>query len=356
MPDRSSGQPVLRHARTSISAWMLLSVAVLLVLGACRATRSSAHVPGYRTVADIPLPGDTSRWDYQVYDPASRRLYLAHLGESQIVVFDTARQKVVGVVKDIAGVHGLALAPDLGRLFASATDDNRVVAIDLGTLRVVGSAPTGDYPDGIAYVPGAAVVFVSNERGSGDTVVDARTSLRLGRVQLGGDIGNSQYDPASKLVYVAVGSTNDLVGIDSVSRTVVARYHLDGCLGAHGVQIDESASQVDPVGRRRVFVACEGNARLVVFDLVAGRATQQFDVGEGPDVLAEDPVDHRLYVAAESGDLAVFDTAGGAIVQVGRGRGGPGAHTVAVDTTTHLVYLALADIDGRPVLRELQSS
>jgi len=81
----------------------------------------AASVPGYRVARDVRLPGGTSRWDYQVYDPASRRLYIAHLGASQIVVFDTAQQKVAGVIKGISDVHGLALAPDLGRLFASAT-------------------------------------------------------------------------------------------------------------------------------------------------------------------------------------------------------------------------------------------
>ena len=100
-------------------------------------------------------------------------------------------------------MHGLAVAPDLGRLFASATDQNRVVAVDLGTLKVVGGAPTGSYPDGVAYAPEAHSVFVSNEHGSGDTVVDAASNQPIGDVELGGDIGNTQYDPARKVVYVA---------------------------------------------------------------------------------------------------------------------------------------------------------
>ncbi len=196
---------------------------------------AQASVPGYRTVRDVRLPGDTSRWDYQVHDPASHRLYVSHLGASEIVVFDTAQQKVIDVVKDVAGVHGLALAPDLGRLFASATDQNRVVVIDLNTLKVVASAPTGSYPDGVAYVPEAHSVFVSNEHGSGDTVVDARSNEHLGEVEIGGDIGNTQYDPVRKVVYVAVGSRNELVTLDPVKRAVVDRNGLGGCSGAHGV-------------------------------------------------------------------------------------------------------------------------
>lgn len=336
--------------RTSVRG-AALGIALSMVLAGCsgQGTASGAaraNVPGYRVLRDVRLPGDTSRWDYQVYDPASRRLYIAHLGTSQIVVFDTARQKVVGTIGGIAGVHGLALAPDLGRLFASATNQNRLVAIDLSSLRVVGKAPTGNYPDGVAYAPNAHAVFVSNEQGSGDTVVDARTNQRLGDIQLGSDIGNSQYDLATGLVYVAVGGSNELAAVDPTRRVVVGRYPLDGCGGAHGVQVDSAD--------HRIFVACEYNAALVVLDLLTKSVTQTFQVGEGPDVLAEDSANHRLYVASESGQLSVFDVAGNSVNRLSQGNAGPDAHSVAVDAATHIVYLPLTDVGGHPVLREFE--
>src|SRR6266545_4919891 len=43
------------------------------------------------TVADVQLPGDTSRWDYQAIDPQSHRLFIAHLGAGEVVVYDTQR-------------------------------------------------------------------------------------------------------------------------------------------------------------------------------------------------------------------------------------------------------------------------
>jgi YVTN family beta-propeller protein len=106
---------------------------------------------------DVPLPGDTSRWDYQTCDAAAHRLYIAHLGASEIVVFDTRAQRVVDVLRGVGPVHGLVLAPDLGRLYASATGRNEVDVIDTVTLRLGPSVPTGSYPDGLAYAPGAAL-------------------------------------------------------------------------------------------------------------------------------------------------------------------------------------------------------
>jgi len=104
--------------------------------------------------------------------------------------------------------------------------------------------------------------------------------------------------------------------------------------------------------RRRVFVACEDNAKLVVLDLASRRVTSVMDVGDGLDVLALDPGLHPLYIAAESGTLAVFDT-GPQVRKLGIGNAGPNAHTVSVDPDTHIVYLPLTDVRGHPVLREL---
>lgn len=304
-----------------------------------------AAVPGYRVARDVPLPGDTSRWDYQTYDPAAHRLYVAHLGASEIVVFDTRSQRVAGVVRGVDQVHGLVLAPDLGRLFASATGRDEVDVVDTTTLQVSRAAGTGRYPDGLAYAPDAGKVYVSNEGDSVDTVVDARTGTRLGSIAIGGDIGNSQYDPGQGRVYVASGSDNELVVVDPGRDAVVERDPLPGCDGAHGVQVDSAE-------RHRVFVACEGNARMVALDLASGRVTGVFGVGDGPDVLALDPGLHRLYVASESGTLTVFD-AGARVREVVAGNAGPNAHSVSADPATHVVYLPLNDVGGHPVLREL---
>jgi DNA-binding beta-propeller fold protein YncE len=49
----------------------------------------------------------------------------------QVVDLDT--EKVVGEIKDTDGVHGIAIAPDLGKGFISAGRDNKVVIFDLKT-------------------------------------------------------------------------------------------------------------------------------------------------------------------------------------------------------------------------------
>src|SRR6266481_1306253 len=45
-----------------------------------------------RTLQDVPLSGGASRFDYQSFDPNTGRLYIAHLGDGSLVVFDTIKQ------------------------------------------------------------------------------------------------------------------------------------------------------------------------------------------------------------------------------------------------------------------------
>ena len=91
----------------------------------------------------------------------------------------------------------------------------------------------------------------------------------------------------------------------------------------------------------RLFISHMGAGQLVVLP-----------IGSDPDVLAFDPVLGRLYVAAESGVVAVLEERDGSLVQLGWYRA-PKAHSVAVDPATHRVYVPLANVGGRPILRVL---
>src|SRR5690349_20327394 len=94
------------------------------------------------TVADAPLTGRTTRWDYASLDPAHHRLFLAHLGDGVVSVFDTHRQGVVADIPGVSSVHGVLAIPSLDRVYASATGTDEVVAIDATSLKIVARVPT----------------------------------------------------------------------------------------------------------------------------------------------------------------------------------------------------------------------
>ena len=300
------------------------------------------HLP-LQVLADVPLGGRATRLDYASLDPARHLMFIAHLGDSEVIVFDTLAKRVVTRIPAVSRVHGVLAIPDLGRVYASATGTNEVVAINADTLRIIGRVPGGIYPDGLAYAPEAHKLYVSDEHGGTDTVIDVATNTRTATIQIGGTIGNTQYDPLSRRIFVNAQSTAELVEIDPARDVIVRRIPLPGAEGNHGLLLDLE---------HRAFVACEGNARLIVIDLLTGKALAGFPVAKDPDVLALDPARHELYVAGESGVVSVFGLGiGSAITKIAEGTLAPSAHVVAVDPSTHEVYFPLQNLHGATALR-----
>lgn len=326
-----------------ISAWLHtagIGALALLAAGAC--LQRSADAPPLEKVADIPLPGPAVRFDYQSVDTSSGRLYVAHMNAGTLLVFDTRARRVAADLPGFPSVHGVLAVPELGKVYAAATGENRVAVVDARTLRTEARLGPIGYPDGIAFAPGPGRIFVSDESHAGEElVIDGRTDRVVGRLPLGGEAGNAIYDPGSGRVLVAVQTQNEVVAIDPWADRIVGRYPLQGADHPHGLSINPE--------RRLLFVANEGNGTLLVVDLETMRVLSRHRVGSDPDVLAFDPGLRRLYVAAESGVISVFGEQGQGLVPLGELHI-PHAHTVAVDPSTHLVYLPLQSVNGRPVL------
>jgi DNA-binding beta-propeller fold protein YncE len=314
----------------------LAAVATLAVFAAASATAGSG-LP-LRLVANVVLPGPGNRFDYTSLDPTTNLLYLAHMNAGELLAFDVRRRRVVRAIP-APGVHGVIAIPRLHRVFASATDAGELLTIDGRTGRVLRRAAAGDYPDGLAYDPVERRVFVSDESGGIEAVFDDG-GRRVGTVELGGEAGNVQYDRGSGRVLVDVQTRDQLAVVDPRSRRVTRRIAVPGCDHPHGLFVDSP--------RRLAFVACDGNARLVTFDLKRIRPVATESTGDDPDVLAFDTSLRRLYVAAESGEVAVFAEHGRRLEKLGQATLAPNAHSVAVDPRTHLVYFPL---ENGPELR-----
>lgn len=315
----------------------MLAVCAVLTLG------SRAGSPALTTITDVPLPGRATRFDYQSFDPQTKTIYIAHMGDGEILAFNTQTRTVMARLRGFPAVTGVLAVPELHRVFASVAGNREVAVVDTDALKVVARIPAGEFPDGLAYSPETGKVFVSDERGGKETVIDAKTNLRLNTIDMGGEVGNTQYDAGSRRILANVRTRNELVVIDPASETIVGRHALAGGESPHGLLIVAS--------KRLAFVACEGNAKLLVVTLEDFRVTQLLSTGDDPDVLAFDAGLERLYVACESGIVSVFQLEGRALRKLEDVRVAPKAHTIVVNPENQLVYLPLESVGGRPVMR-----
>ncbi len=272
-------------------------------------------------------------------------VYIAHMNADQLVVFDTKKREVVANLDGFPNVHGVLAVPELGRVYASVTGEHKVAVVDMETLKTLAKTGPVKYPDGIAFAPGPKRVFVSDEHGNADAVIDATTNALIATIPLDGGAGNTVYDPGSGHILVSVHEKNELIAIDPATAKIIARYPVPGIESPHGIVLDVSA--------RLAFVAGEENNKLAVVDLTNMQVLATYPVGKDPDVLAFDTRLKWLYVSAESGNVTVFREDGKKLVTVGT-LSMPHAHTVSVDSDTHLVYFPLQNIDGHPLLRIME--
>jgi DNA-binding beta-propeller fold protein YncE len=321
-------------------ALALASVAAITALAGSAGHAASDSLP-LRVVARVTLSGPSVRFDYTSLDPSTNKLYIAHMDASRLLVFNVQTRRIVKTIA-APGVHGVLAVPQLARVYASATNAKQVLTLDAHTDAVLARAPAGAYPDGIAYDSVERHVFISDESGGAETVLN-RAGHRIATIALGGEAGNVQYDASSGHILVDVQSRNELAIIDPKHNRITRRVSLPGCDHDHGLLIDAA--------HRLAFIACDGNATLLTLDLRRMTITGNASVGANPDVLAFDTSLRRLYVASESGNVAVFAERARGLTKLGQALLAPYAHTVAVDPRTHLVYFPLqSGSSGQPQL------
>jgi DNA-binding beta-propeller fold protein YncE len=295
---------------------------------------AAAHLP-LATVADVPLPGATTRFDYQDIDPGKHQLVVAHMNASSVLVLDLADGSVKKELPNIPTPRGVAVADDVGIIFVTSTPSH-LVLIDNSTLTEITRVTTGTAPDGDAWDPADKIVGVSDQGdGALSLIANAGQGTRT-QVPLGDETGNVIYDAGRGQFWITVVTSNppdQLVEVDPKTATVTTSIPLPGCSGAHGLRLHPDGASA--------FIACEGNDMLARVDLGGSHEVTTAATGAGPDVMSIDPGLGWLYVAAESGDLTVFDIAQPGVKLVGHDHPGAASHSVAVDPPTHRVFFPL---------------
>lgn len=316
------------------------ALALILVFGGSEVVNAQSFL---KAVADVPLPGGTTRFDYQSLDPKTGRLYLSHMGDGHVVVFDTRTNKVLANIPGFPTVTGVLVVSALKSVYASVTRNHEVAVLDTEKLTVSKRIKDGKFPDGLAYSPETHKVFVSDEVGGVETVIDTQRNERVNTIEMGGEVGNTQYDPVSHLIYACVQTRNELVEINPETDKIQARYHLSGGEHPHAFYIDDQNG--------KAYIACEGDSKLLVFDMKNHSVENVFPVADGPDVLAFDRGLQLLYVACESGAVSLFKNSSGKLEKVSNVKVGPNSHSVSVDSETHRAYFPLKNVNGSPILR-----
>lgn len=305
-------------------------VSVLVFAIAATCVVGAAAAP-YHLIKEIVVGGEGG-WDYITVDGPAHRLYVSHA--TKIVVVDIDAGTVAGEIPDTPGVHGFAVAPDLGRGFSSNGRANTSTIVDLKTLAVLGTVPTGGNPDAIMYEPSRQEVYTFNGTGKSATVFAARTGVVVATIPLGGKPEAAVADQAAGRVYVNIEDTSAIAAIDIASHTVKATWPLKGCEEPTGLGYDPK--------NHLLFSAC-ANTVLTVTDSLSGAHVTSVPIGERADGAAFDPGTGYAFASNGEGTVTIAHLDSPhtlSVVQTLKTQ--PSARTMILDPGTHAIYLPAA--------------
>ena len=285
---------------------------------------------GYKVLNKIKIGGAGS-WDYCAMDSAAGRLYVSHGASVEVV--DVNAGKVVGTIPDLHGVHGIAIAADLGKGFITNGQSNSVTIFDLKTLAKSGEPAVGQNPDAICYEPKTHRVFTFNGRSNDSSVIDAKTGQVVATLPLNGKPEFCQADGAGKL-YNNLEDKSEVVEIDAAKPEVTRRTSILPCEGPSGLAID--------VKGKKLFSVCDGT--MAVTDIATFKVIATPKIGQGPDAAGFDP-DLGLAFSSNGQDanLSIVGLVNGKYETVDTVVTERGARTMTVDPKTHRVYLLAAE-------------
>ena len=198
-------------------------------------------------------------WDYTTVDEQSNRLYVSHGTIVQVVDLNTS--KVIAIIPNTNGVHGIALAQDLNKGFISDGKDSAVTIFDLKTNATIAKIQvTGQKPDAIVYDDVTKRVFTLNGKSNNATVIDAKTNKVIGTIALDGKPEFCVADGTGKL-FVNLEDKSAIEEIDANSMKVLKQWSIAPGESPTGLAIDKK--------NRRLFSVCD-NKMMVVSDADKG--------------------------------------------------------------------------------------
>jgi YVTN family beta-propeller protein len=318
--------------------------AVILLAVACVfASSVKAFAPAQYQIKQKYVLGGEGGWDYLTFDPAGKRLFISR--GTHVMVVDPYKGSVVGDIPDTAGVHGIALAQDLGKGFTSNGRENTVTVFDLKTLKQTSKIKLdAENPDAIIYDPASKRVFTFNGRSKNATVIDAANGTVVANIPLDGKPEFAAAD-GKGTVFVNIEDKNELTSIDARKAAVVKSWPLAPCEEPSGLAMDQK--------HRRLFAGC-GNKLMAVVNADTGKVVATVPIGEGVDANSFDPETQLAFSSnGRDGTLTVvhedspdkFSVVENATTQ-------KFARTMALDTTNHDVYEVTAEIEEAPPAKE----
>ena len=310
---------MIKHLVTALG---FLSVAVFVAPGV-------GHTQTFK-VDKFDIKGDGGT-DYVAVEAATGHVFVSR--GTHMTVVEGATGKVLGDIPDTPGVHGAGIATKDGHGFTTNGGDMTVTMFDLKTLAVIKRIMVGDGLDGIMYDgPDDKIILTRHSRPVGTvTALDAKTGDIVGTAELEDNGPEGAAADGNGHIFVANEGKSTMQVVDMKTWKATASWPLAPCEGPTGVAYDKPSN--------RIFVGCSKDS--VVVDPSTGKVVASIMNGTRVDALGWDPGKKLIYIpnGGEGNVTVVHQDGPNMYTTVATVATFAGAKTIAVDPTTHNVYL-----------------
>jgi YVTN family beta-propeller protein len=292
--------------------------------------------PGYRVLKSYVL-GGTDGWDYVALDSVHHRLFVAR--QTRVIVLDPASGKLLGEVAGLNGAHGTAFAYDVNRGFATSGRDSTVTMFNLETYEVLGKLKADEDADAVLYDPATKRIYTMNGDAETSTVIDPAAGKVVGTIRLGGK-PEFAVSAGDGMLYANLEDKASIAEIDAKALKVVREWPMAPCTSPTGLAIDRR--------HHRLFTGCR-NRVMAISDASQGRLLATVPIGAGVDANAYDP--GTAFAFSSNGDGTLTVVSEEAPGKFGVAETVPtmtGARTMALDASTHMLYLVGAKFGPLP--------
>jgi hypothetical protein len=308
----------------------------LLIIGFLAMIACSAgFAQEYLVTHTIPLGGNGA-WDYLRADTESRRLYVSHSANVDVLDLDTGQE--IGKLTGFGFIHGIVIVKALNTGFLSDGQKNEVISFDPATLKIKGRIKTLANPNSMVYDRSSGRLFVGHKPSKSVTVIRASSGEIEKVIPLGG-VPEFPVSDGAGSIFINIDDQSEIIRIDANSMTIKARWPLKPCQSPSGLAFDEQ--------KNRLFSACE-NKLMAVMDAGTGELISTLPIGDGPDAAAFDPETRLAFSSNGDGTLTVIAEHGAGYAVVQNLRTEVGARTMTLDMKNHGIYLSTAKLGPPP--------
>ena len=281
----------------------------------------------------VEVTGTQGKFDFIKIDSANHRLLACHTGNGSLDVIDLITSKLIKSIPT-GNAQGVAIDSENNRYFVSVSKPTKMVIVNSTKLDVIGEVALPGPADLVAYHLETNRVFVCNDDKPEMWVIDPMEKRIVSTINFpGGGMEDLGFDSQDTFLFQCLKDSGELAKLDLKTEKVVAKWSTSPVDKPHGMAMVPGTDQVLIVG---------GTGKLGLFDLRTGQIVGTADVSPKVDEIAYDPTLHRVYCASGLGTISVVDLDHQRLAALPSLTSSLGAHSIAVDSQTHTVWIAFA--------------